>query len=79
MSAQLSISLYIQLNLHYHGDIIVLFSGREYGSPDASSSGGFVTGDRVKCNVDMELLTSLQDNPVMAEKIGLVSKITLKY
>ena len=54
----------------------MLFSGREYGSPDASSS-GFVTGDRVKCNVDMELLTSLQDNPVMAEKIGLVSKITL--
>ena len=55
----------------------MLFSGREYGSPDASSDSGFVTGDRVKCNVDMELLTSLHDNPVMAEKIGLVSKITL--
>ena len=56
-----------------------MFSGREYGSLDVSSSasdGGFVTGDRVKCDVDIELLTSLQDNPIMAEKIGLVSSIT---
>ena len=33
----------------------------------------FVSGDKVRCEVDMDILSSLQDNPVMAEKIGLVS------
>ena len=48
------------------------------GSPGSDGGDGgdgeIVTGDRIKCDVDMELLTSLQDNPVMAEKIGLVGR-----
>ena len=40
---------------------------------EVPSSHDIVPGDRVRCDVDIDLLTSLQDNPAMAEKIGLVS------
>ena len=42
------------------------------GQVEAPPANDFVVGDRIRCDVDMDLLNSLQDNPTMAEKISLV-------
>lgn len=36
----------------------------------------FIPGDKVRCDVDMDLLTALQDSPEVAEKVSLVSTAT---
>ena len=43
------------------------------GQCEAPPEHDFISGDKVRCDVDMDLLTALQDSPEVAEKVSLVS------